>query len=99
MKRYRELDRFYKRGEFSGISEEIHLHVLPSENAFVVNAFNLSDQPRVITGEINLASLGLDPERSYDSADGLGTVRDGRYQLSMELPSWSARVAQFQHKD
>jgi hypothetical protein len=96
MKRYRQLDRFYKRGEFFGISEEIHLHVLPTENAFVVNAFNLSDQPRVIAGEINLARLGLDLKRSYASADGLGTVRDGRYRVSLELPPWSARVAHFQ---
>ena len=51
MRRYRQLDRFYKRGEFYGINEEIHLHVLPKENAFVVNVFNLSDQPRSIQGE------------------------------------------------
>ena len=33
MKWYRAHDRFYKRGEFYGINEEIHLHVLPGENA------------------------------------------------------------------
>ncbi len=96
MKRYRELDRFFKRGEFYGISEEIHLHTIPRENAFVVNAFNLSDQTRVIAGEIDLARLGVDPKHQFTSADGLGTVRDGRYVLSLELPPWSARVAHFQ---
>ena len=35
-------------------------------------------------------------ERRYTSVDGLGTVRNGRYQLSVELPPWSARVAYFQ---
>ncbi len=96
MRRYRELDRFYKRGEFFGINEEIHLHVLPGEKAFVVNAFNLSDLPRVIEGEIDLARLGLDPKHNYACADGLGEARDGRYTLSLELPPWSARVAHFQ---
>ena len=95
MTRYRELSRFFQRGQFYGLGEEIHLHVLPGEKAFVVNAFNLSDQPRVIAGEISLARLGLDPKGRYASADGLGTVRDGRYAVSLELPPWSARVAHF----
>ena len=95
MKRYRELDRFYKRGEFYGLDEAIHLHVLPAENGFVVNAFNLSDQPRVIAGDANLARLGLDPKRAYNSADGLGNVRDGKFFMSVEMPPWSARVAHF----
>ncbi len=96
MKRYRELDRFYKRGEFYGINEEIHLHVLPEENAFVVNAFNLSDQPRVIVGEMELSRLGLDPKRAYATADAFGHIENGRYILSTKLPPWSARVAYFQ---
>ena len=33
MRRYRQLEAFYKRGEFYGLSEEIHLHVLPKEKA------------------------------------------------------------------
>ena len=31
MKWYRARDRFYKRGDFYGIDEQIHLHVLPEE--------------------------------------------------------------------
>ena len=31
MRWYRARDRFYKRGDFYGIDEEIHLHVLPAE--------------------------------------------------------------------
>jgi hypothetical protein len=98
MRRYRQLAAFYKRGEFYGLGEEIHLHVLPEENGFVVNVFNLSDQPRVVAGEISLARLGLDPKRLYTSADGLGAVRDGRYHLSLELPPWAARVAHFESR-
>ena len=95
MKRYRKLDRFYKRGEFYGLNEEIHVHVLPDEGAFVVNVFNLSDQPRVIRGESSLAGWGLDGTRPYTSDDGFGEVKDRRYQMAVELPPWSARIAYF----
>jgi hypothetical protein len=98
MKRYRKLDRFYKRGEFYGLNEEIHVHALPEEGAFVVNAFNLSDQRRVIRGEAALARLGLNAKRPYTSDDGLGEVKDGRYQIAVELPPWTARVAYFHSK-
>ena len=54
MKYYREFDRFFKRGDFYGITEEIHLHVLPGEKSFMVNMFNLSDNPRTITGKFDL---------------------------------------------
>ena len=82
MKWYRAHDRFYKRGEFYGINEEIHLHVLPEEKAFTVNVFNLSDEKRTVRGEIDLKTLGLDPKMQYVSADGLGTVENGRCRVS-----------------
>ena len=88
-------DRFYKRGDFYGISEEIHLHVLPEEKAFTVNAFNFSDKTRTVGGSIDLKTLGLDPTIKYASPDGLGTVENGRYQVSVELPPWGAKVAAF----
>jgi hypothetical protein len=93
MRTYRKLDRFYKRGEFFGISEEIHLHVLPEENAFVVNAFNLSDMPRKISGEIELEDIGLDPKVRYAGSEAWVTVVDGRLRVELEMPAWSARVA------
>lgn len=95
MKRYRKLDRFYKRGEFYGLNEEIHVHALADEGAFVVNAFNLSDQSRVIRGEAILARLGLDSNRPYTGDDSLGEVKGGRYRIAVELPPWSARVGYF----
>jgi hypothetical protein len=36
MKYYKNFERFFKHGDFYGISEEIHLHVLPEENAFLI---------------------------------------------------------------
>jgi hypothetical protein len=95
MKWYRAHDRFYKRGDFYGITEEIHLHAIPGERAFTVNTFNLSDQKRVIRGEIDLKSLGLDPTLEYVSAEGLGTVDKGRYSVGIELPPWGTGVAEF----
>ena len=32
MRRYRALDRYYKRGEFFGFGQEVHVHVLPEEH-------------------------------------------------------------------
>jgi hypothetical protein len=99
MKWYRARDRFYKRGDFYGINEEIHLHVLPAEKAFTVNAFNLSDQPRTVSGEIDLKTLGLDAKTPLVSADGLGAVENGRYRVSIELPPWGTKVAEFREKE
>jgi hypothetical protein len=92
---YRAHDRFYKRGDFYGITEEIHLHVLPRENAFTVNVFNLSDKKRTIRGTIELKTLGLDRARAYLSPERLGTVENGRYQVEIELPPWGAKAGAF----
>jgi hypothetical protein len=99
MKWYRARDRFYKRGEFYGINEEIHLHVLPEEKAFTVNVFNLSEKKRTVSGEIDLKTLGLDPKMQYVSANGLGGVENGRYHASIELLPWGTKVAEFRAKE
>jgi len=31
----------------------------------------------------------------FVSADGLGTVENGRYQVSLELPPWWTKVVEF----
>ena len=93
MKYYRKFDRFYKRGDFFGINEEIHLHVLPNENAFMVNMFNLSDKPRIITGNFNLKDAGLDNLRNFSSSKSWAKIENGVLQVSLEMPPWSAEVA------
>ncbi|MEW6253124.1 MAG: discoidin domain-containing protein, partial [Planctomycetota bacterium] len=95
MRLYRQWDRFFKRGEFHGLAEDVHFHVLPAENAFVVNVFNLSDEPATRTASIDLRKLGLDPQRTYAGSQDWGRVRDGRFELTITLPPWSARVARF----
>jgi hypothetical protein len=95
MKWYRAHDRFYKRGDFFGIDEMIHLHVLPEDKAFTVNVFNFSDRSKPVGGSIDLKTLGLDPAIKYVSPDGLGAVENGRYQVKVEMPAWGARAAAF----
>ena len=93
MRRYGELERFYKSGEFFGMHEEAHVHVLPAENAFVVNLFNLSDESRVIQGSLRVAEMGLDPDRWYVTPKGgRFDARDGTFNVQRRLPPWSAEV-------
>jgi hypothetical protein len=95
MRRYRQLEGFYKRGEFYGLNEEIHLHVLPKESAFVVNLFNLSDQTRTLSGTCSLARLGLDPRKSYRTTTDWATVKNGQFNVTRSMPPWSTQVAEF----
>ncbi|MCC6731056.1 MAG: discoidin domain-containing protein [Chthonomonadales bacterium] len=93
MRRYRELERFFKRGEFVGLSPQVHAHALPAENAVVLNLFNLSDTSRAVTAESPLASLGLDrAERYAVIGDGVN-VSDGVLRVRREMAPWSAEVA------
>jgi hypothetical protein len=92
MKYYSKFERFFKRGEFYGINEEIHLHVLPEENAFMINMFNLSDKPRTITGKFDLKRAGLNPSIAFTSSKSWAKVNKGILEVSMEMPPWSAEV-------
>jgi hypothetical protein len=92
MKYYHQFERFFKRGEFFGISEEIHLHVLPEEKAFMVNMFNLSDSSRRISGRFDLKRAGLDPSLSYKSSKPWAKVVNGELEVDLEMPPWSAEV-------
>ncbi len=96
MRRYRALDRYYKRGEFFGFGQEVHVHVLSAEHGMVVNLFNLSDQARTVGAEIPLDRLGLDRHRWYaprPSHPGDRFNADaGTYTLARLLPPWSPAV-------
>ena len=94
MARYRRLDRFYKRGEFVGVNEEIHVHVLPEEQSCVVNIFNLNDAPRRIEGGIEVSELGLDPDRWYTRSDRQVTLSGGRLNVNAQLPPWGHQLVE-----
>ena len=96
MRKYHELERFFKRGDFYGINEEVHLHALPAENAFVANLFNLSGQKRVIGGSIELARMGLKADRLETSAEDVGTLDKGVWTIHREMQPWSSQVVYVQ---
>jgi len=88
MARYRELDALYKRGDFYGISEEIHVHVLPSENRLVVDLFNLTDTERRVTGTMSVETLGIDQQMYYQRTERWVSLGDGQLHASCLLPAW-----------
>ena len=96
MRRYRALDRYYKRGEFFGFDQDVHVHVLSAEHGMVVNLFNLSDQARTVGAELPLDRLGLDRDRwyaPYPSHRGDRFDADaGTYTLARPLPPCSPAV-------
>jgi hypothetical protein len=95
MRSYRRLDRFYKHGDFYGMHEEAHVHALPVENAFVVNLFNLSDQSRIVEGTVNLARMGLDPDRWYVTPKGARWDRQsGTFVIGRRMAPRSSHVAE-----
>lgn len=105
MQRYHALERYYKRGEFYGMQdvgltehgkkEEIHLHVLRDEGAFVVNVFNLSDRPRRITGGVPVAELGLDPNQWYITPKGCGfNPNSGWFHVDRYIDPWGTYTAE-----
>ncbi|MBI5093301.1 MAG: hypothetical protein HZB26_12780 [Candidatus Hydrogenedentes bacterium] len=105
MQRYHALERYYKRGEFFGMQdvgsaepakkEEIHLHVLQDEGAFVVNLFNLSDKPRRISGGVPVADLGLDPNQWYVTPKGCGfNANSGWFHVDRQLGPWGTYTAE-----
>ena len=93
MKRYRRLQRFFKRGEFYGMNEQVHAHVLPQQNAFVINVFNLSGEPRTVTGRLNLRQTALDLNRWYVRPKGSTyDVRSGIFTISRHLEPWACET-------
>ncbi|MCC7361251.1 MAG: hypothetical protein IT317_17330 [Anaerolineales bacterium] len=96
MARYHELQRFFKEGEFFGVSETFHVHVLRDEEAFVVNIFNLSDQPRNVTGSIAFELMGLPRDRWYVAPfthpEGYFDAGQGTFNLNRRVPAWGAEV-------
>ncbi len=100
MQTYRRLDRFYKRGAFYGMGEEMHAHAFPAENAFVINLFNCSGQERVVEGSVSLARMGLDPDRWYHTPKGGRFDRTaGTFIMARRMAAWSADVAEVRSVD
>jgi hypothetical protein len=94
MQRYRAYARFFKEGEFYGVRENFHVHVLRDEGAFVINLFNFSDQPQTVSGAVPFDLLGLPRDRWYVAPfthpEGYFDPGQGTFQLNRRLPAWGA---------
>jgi hypothetical protein len=95
MQQYRRLERFYKRGDFYGIGEEIHIHALRQENAFIVNLFNISDQSRQVSGTISFDQMGLDRDRWYvNTLGGSFDNQNGVFHIQRRMEPWSTQIGE-----
>ena len=93
MKKYHQLEQFYKRGEFYGMHQEAHVHVLREEQAFVVNLFNLSDESRIVSGTIGFEEMSLTRDSWYiNPKGGEFDSHSGTFSISHRMPPWSAEV-------
>jgi hypothetical protein len=92
MATYRRLESFFKAGAFYGLDETVHIHIHPTEQAAVINCFNLEDHEvrrRVI---FEPAKFGLDAAGSYQ-VKGASAQRSGnRYDIEVEIPSYGHRL-------
>lgn len=96
MRRYGDLEPYYKRGEFFGIDENIHVHVHPDKTGLVANLFNLSGTSQVVGCQIPLKEVGLDPDGIYILPMGSGINQPER-TLCIEryMEPWSSVVMEF----
>lgn len=90
MAQYRKLRDFFVRGQFIGLDELTHLHVLPGKPGGVLVVFNLTDKPVERSIKIDPAKLHLNT---------LPAVKDARVetngsgsQLIVTIPPLSPRI-------
>ena len=78
-------ERFFECGDFYGINEEIIVHALPKEGAFVVNMFNLSDQTRTISGRNRTEEDGPRPDAELRCQRLRRRIENGVYYASCAM--------------
>ncbi len=93
MKRYIELQDFFKRGEFYGINEEIHIHSLTDRQSCVINIFNLSESESVTEGSITLKEIGLEPGKRYSSDKEWVSITSEKITVQKEMGAWDTDLA------
>ncbi|MGC9342997.1 MAG: hypothetical protein ACP5E3_09875, partial [Bacteroidales bacterium] len=93
MKKYIELENFFKRGNFYGINEEIHIHSLPGRQECVINIFNLSEKSEITEGAVLLKDIGLDPEKEYKADKDWIKIEKGEVIVRKDMDSWDADLA------
>ena len=94
MATYRKLEPFFKRGKFYGIDEQVHVHVHPSEQAAVINAFNLDSHPVKKEVEFIPEKYGLKGKLRFH-IDGVQSrhTQEG-YVLFFDMPALGQQLAE-----
>ncbi len=90
MQEYLSLKDLYTRGDFYGMDELTHLHVLPDEGRCVLNAFNLTDAPISREVDIRLNELGL--MQGVEVAGVPHEVSGAKLKLKLDIPAFSPVV-------
>jgi hypothetical protein len=94
MATYRRLEQFFKAGKFYGLDETVHVHTHPTDQAAVINCFNLEDAPVEREVELLPERVGLDPRRSY-KVEGVPARGQGpSYILSFKVPARGHQLAE-----
>lgn len=93
MAKYLALKPFFVRGEFIGIDELTHVHVLPGQPGGVLVALNL-DKEEQVEREVAvwLSQMGLSPEDEVRVEGAEFEVRSGEVALMLQIPPESAVV-------
>ena len=90
MKIYQRLKPYFVRGQFCGLTENIHLHTLKEEKGGVVNVFNLTDKEQEFRFNIPLKLLGTNSEMDLEGAGAKWSERE--VELNLKLKAMSPAV-------
>jgi len=94
MKTYMRLKRFFTRGVFTGLEEEVHVHHLPGESTLVVNVFNLSSKAAAKRIELDLEQLGY--TKANDVSEGEWSQKGKLLSITLDLAPRDAKVLEVQ---
>ena len=91
MRKYHGLERFFKRGEFYGINEEIHLHALPEENAFVATCSTCPTGSERSAAASSWAGWFCGPG-GWQTERKMPVPWSKAWTIRRDLPPWSAEM-------
>lgn len=90
MKIYQRLKPYFVRGQFYGLTENIHLHTLKEEKGGVVNVFNLTDKEQGFRFNIPLELFGTNSEMDIEGAGAKWSEKE--VELNLKLKAMSPAV-------
>lgn len=91
---YKSLKDLYTLGDFYGIDELTHIHVISEENRCVINAFNLTDSPISREIEIRLNDLGIIGNVKISGAPH--EIIKGKLVLKLDIPPFSPMLVKME---